>query len=977
MSIDRRQFLKYASAGGALAALPLSVQRALAAGTQSGSLASVAHVVILSQENRAFDHYLGSMKGVRGYSDPHPLRLPDGSSVFAQKNASGQTIWPFRLNSKTTSGQCMVDVTHDWTSGRNAFNGGQMNQWIPNKGNYAMSYYAREDIPFHYALSDAFTTCDHFFCSANTSTNPNRQFLMSGSNGQGLWATGAQMDNSEAVAFTWTTYAERLQAAGISWKMYQEQDNYDDNALAWFANFKNAPTTSPLYQNGMVRRTRDAFAKDVAADTLPAVSWIVAPAALSEHPAHEPNAGANYAKIFLDALASNPAVWAKTIFIYTYDENGGIFDHVVPPTAPIGTANEWKSGYPLGLGHRIPTWLISPWSIGGYVYSQACDLTSVIRLLEKFTGIQEPNISAWRRSVCGDLMDGFDFTASGYGYPSTIPDTATLASDAAFACANLPAAVPNGEVSQPAVESGGSRPLRPLAVQPVLDASFDPATKKITLQLSNAGVQAAAFNLHGYGGLTFTPIFITVPANGTQTQVVDGSAATNGKFDLAIHGPNSFYRCFAANLSATAWQNGAYPQVTVTPNPAGGAISVTVQNRAAVALTMNIDDYLRGTRTPQVIAANASGTFTVATLNNWYDVMLLVAGDTSNTFVYEYCGHIEGGLSQTYPGRIAMPGTTPVPTASPAPTATPAPVAGFTTALLSNLTHYYRSENSVVDEVAAANLTTVGMVGYTTVGKYNNGLQLDATQGIAAFMPFEISTAAFTLGFWVKMPTTMGANMSSIVANKDWATGKNAGISIGHSGDGRFKFNIGDGTNRADGYLAMVTGAWVYVAIAVDPASKTMRCYASNAAGTVAETTLSFSNVTGNIVPTYKRWALNEDARGDYYKRYPKEKFLLAFDDLAVWNRALAASEIRAIAASDQPLQTLRLSPSPTPAAAQAMQAVSQCALAWVVATTYPAGSTASEGGRNYQAKWMTQGEQPSRNSGSAKPWEDLGACKG
>ncbi|QLG86842.1 phospholipase C, phosphocholine-specific [Chitinibacter bivalviorum] len=976
MGIDRRQFMKYATASGALAALPLSVQRAIAASVGSGSLASVAHVVILSQENRAFDHYLGSLNGVRGYNDPHPLRLPDGSSVFAQKNASNQAIWPFRLNSKTTNGQCMVDVTHDWTSGRNAFNGGQMDKWIPNKGNYAMGYYTREDIPFHYALSDAFTTCDHFFCSSNTSTNPNRLFLMSGSNGQGLWASGAQMDNSEAIPFTWTTYAERLQTAGISWKMYQEQDNYDDNALAWFSKFKSAATTSPLYQNGMVKRTRDAFAKDVAADSLPAVSWIIAPAALSEHPAHEPNAGANYAKIFLDALASNPAVWAKTVFIYTYDENGGIFDHVVPPTAPVGTVNEWKSGYPLGLGHRMPTWLISPWSIGGYVYSQACDLTSVIRFLEKFTGVQEPNISAWRRSVCGDLMDGFDFTASGYGYPTTIPDTTTLASDAAFACANLPAAVPNGEASAPAVESGGSRPLRPVAVQPSVDAVVDPATKKITLQLANMGAQAAAFNIHGYNTLTFSPIFVTVPANGTQSQVIDATAASNGRFDLAIHGPNSFYRRFAGSILANAWQNGAYPQVSVTPNLAGGSISITIQNRAAVALSINIDDYLRGQRTPVSIAANASATFTLATVNNWYDVMLLIVGDTGNTFVYEYCGHIEGGISQTFPGRIPMPGTTPVPTASPAPTATPVPVAGFTTALLTGLTHYYRTDSTVVDEVGAANLNTVGAVGYVAAGKFASALQLDATQGIAAFMPFEMSSAPFTLGFWVKMPSNMGANMTSIVANKDWATGKNAGISIGHSGDGRFKFNIGDGTNRADGYLAMVTGAWVYVAIAVDPAAKTMRCYASNASGTVAESVLSFSNVTGNIVPSYKRWALNEDARGDYYKRYPKEKFVLAFDDIAVWNRALPAAEIRAIAAASQPLQTLRISPTATPAAAPAAMAVNQCATAWQSATTYAAGSIVSDAGRNYQAKWISQGERPSSNSGSALPWQDLGACQ-
>ncbi|MCB5195842.1 phosphocholine-specific phospholipase C [Deefgea salmonis] len=967
MGFDRRQFLKYASASGALAALPLSVQRALAAGTSSGSLSSVAHVVILSQENRSFDHYLGTLNGVRGFNDPHPLRQPDGSSVFAQRNANNQPIWPFRLNSKTSNGQCMVDVTHDWVSGRNAFNGGQMNQWIANKGNYAMGYYQREDIPFHHALSDVFTTCDHFFCASNTSTNPNRLFLMSGSNGQGLWSAGAVMDNSETIPFTWTTYAERLQAAGVSWKMYQEQDNYDDNALAWFTKFKTALPNSALYLNGMVKRSRDAFAQDVANNALPAVSWIIAPAALSEHPAHAPNAGANYAKIFLDALASNPAVWEKTVFIYTYDENGGIFDHVVPPTAPIGTANEWKNGFPLGLGHRMPTWLISPWSIGGYVYSQTCDLTSTIRFLEKFTGVQEPNISAWRRSVCADLMDGFDFTASPYAYPTGLPDTAILASDAAFACSSLPAAQPNGESGAPISSAGGSRPLRPVAVQVNVDAVVDTASKKITLQLSNSGAQAAAFDIHGYQSLVFNPIFVTVPSNGAQNQVIDGAAASAGQFDLAIHGPNSFYRRFAGSLLPNAWQNGAYPQISMVPNLSGGFITLQVQNRAPAVLTLYVDDYLTGQRSQQVIAANASASWTMATLNNWYDVMILLANDSSGRFIYEYCGHIEGGISQTYPGRLPIAGVT-TPTPSPAPTPTPPVQAPFTAALLSQVSHYYQFENTLNDEIGSAALTPVGTVGYSAGAKYLSALQLDATKGSAAFMPFDPSAADFTLGFWVKMPSNMGANMSSVVANKDWASGKNAGISIGHSGDGRFKFNIGDGTNRADTYLGMVTGAWVYVAIALEPAQKRMRCYASNAAGLIAETVLSYANVTGNIVPSYQRWALNEDARGDYYKRYPKEKFVLAFDDIAVWNRALPASEIRAIAAANQPLQTLR-------SVTLSAKALS-CASPWQSQMSYPAGSVVTDQGHQYQAKWLSQGERPSRNAGSAMPWQDLGACQ-
>jgi phospholipase C len=166
---------------------------------------------------------------------------------------------------------------------------------------------------------------------------------------------GPVTDNSPAhdnVTLSWTSYPERLQRAGVSWQVYQEEDNYDDNALAWFEQFASAPATSPLWQRGMRKRPAGWFEADARAGRLPQVSWLVAPTAQSEHPAYFPAAGAEYIASKLDAIASNEDLWRKTLFIMTYDENDGLFDHVPPPVAPRGTRGEYVGGEPIGLGFR-------------------------------------------------------------------------------------------------------------------------------------------------------------------------------------------------------------------------------------------------------------------------------------------------------------------------------------------------------------------------------------------------------------------------------------------------------------------------------------------------------------------------------------------------------------------------------------------------------------------------------------------------
>src|SRR6202453_3699858 len=265
MSVDRRLFLKALGSTTAAAAFSRRIARALsiAANSKGSSIADVEHIVILMQENRSFDHYFGALSGVRGFGDPRAVSLPSGNPVWYQPDGHGGYVLPFHPLAPELGLQFLEDLPHDWTTTHAAWNNGNHDHWVPNKGPVSMAHLTRSDIPFHYALADAFTVCDAYYCSLLGPTDPNRYHMWTGWVGNDGNAGGPVVGNEES-GYSWTTYPERLQKAEVSWKVYQDvglglteagkwgqtEDayigNYGDSALLYFRQYENATAGSPL-----------------------------------------------------------------------------------------------------------------------------------------------------------------------------------------------------------------------------------------------------------------------------------------------------------------------------------------------------------------------------------------------------------------------------------------------------------------------------------------------------------------------------------------------------------------------------------------------------------------------------------------------------------------------------------------------------------------------------------------------------------
>ncbi|HEY4461071.1 MAG TPA: phospholipase C, phosphocholine-specific [Streptosporangiaceae bacterium] len=716
--LSRRNLIRRAAAvTGAAVVASVSPATGALAGTgatrgRHGDIRDIKHVVILMQENRSFDHYFGSLRGVRGFGDRSTITLPGGYPVWQQPTtAPGQPVtgtqYPWRLASGTFSGaqppspevgaQNYGGTDHSWESQHGAWYGGLMNAWYHAKGGATtLGYLNRDDIPYHYALADAYTIGDAYHCSVLSATGPNRTYLWSGT-------INADREHGSFVAYSggdelgkflsWPSYPETLQAAGMSWKIYQGSDNYGDNGAEYFARFaKYDPgqggTPAPgvvWYDNGVATvpepydpeaRNGDnlalAIKKDVLAGTLPQVSWVVTNQQYSEHPDGAPHDGAYYIDQVLKALNADPDVFNSTLVIIDFDENDGQFDHVPPPVPAPGTTDEFyletslaPAPLPVGLGFRVPLLLISPWTRGGWVTSEVSDHTSVIQFLEKWTeALGTPaicrNISAWRRSVCGDLTSAFDFAHPVFGLPD-LPDPGQPIGEPSNAYDPVPA-----DNAMPAQEPGAKR-ARPLPYQP--NANLDGFTQgsagavRANLSFSNNGPntsKAAHFsvysnvapdtNLADYPG-TFPGQYTVDPSPRIWNKTVSGSVEIGvgqggGRYDLTVVGPNRFLRHFTGDVSApgaTAQVTAVYYQGGFGPAPAL-ALKLVNGGQEAVTFTVTPGHYSSGPARTYHVRAHGSATHVAGALaasGGWYDLSVTVSGDGS--WSRRYVGHLEDG----------------------------------------------------------------------------------------------------------------------------------------------------------------------------------------------------------------------------------------------------------------------------------------------------------------------------------------------
>ncbi|HEY2517489.1 MAG TPA: phospholipase C, phosphocholine-specific, partial [Polyangiaceae bacterium] len=567
------------------------------------------------------------------------------------------------------------DLAHDWNTTHQAWNGGNYDQWVAAKGTTTMAHLDRGDIPFHYALADAFTICDAYHCSLLGPTDPNRYHMWTGWVGNDGQGGGPVIDNAEA-GYDWSTYPERLQKAGVTWKIYQDVGagldaahywgwgddayigNYGDNSLLYFHQFQTAAAGSPLFA-GALEGTNvsqsgslfDQLQKDIAAGTLPQVSWIVAPEAFTEHPNWPANYGAWYVSQILDALTANPEVWSKTVFFLMYDENDGFFDHMVPPTPPgsraeglssVDTTNEIFAGNaqyapgPYGLGVRVPLIAISPWSKGGWVSSEVFDHTSLIRFLEQRFGQRRPkvvetNITPWRRAITGDLTSLFDF-ASPNAAKVALPGTAGYApTDNARHPDYVP--VPPATQSVPKQEPGLRR-ARPVPYELHVSGSVDAAAGSVALRFGNTGRAAAVFQVRsgqaGVGPRSYT----VVPGEAMDDRWTFSGDGKTG-YDLAVFGPNGYYRTFRGGPKANVAVACAYhPELGVT---------LEIHNRGEEHAHLRITDAYTGQTLRQRVECGRSLTWhwSLEATFGWYD--LTVEVDEDGAFQRRLAGHVETG----------------------------------------------------------------------------------------------------------------------------------------------------------------------------------------------------------------------------------------------------------------------------------------------------------------------------------------------
>jgi len=683
--VTRRRFLTYTALGTAAAAAAgvtggiadASVRGGSAAAKSlpkgwTGTIADVKHVVILMQENRSFDHYFGTLSGVRGFGDKQALSYQNGTSIFQQPDATRTDLGyllPYNLTDQVDG-----DLDHSWDGDHEARNGGLWNNWVAAKSEETMGYFTRNEIPFQYAVADAFTICDGYHQGIMAPTSPNRMYFWTGtSSGWTSNPNDYEVDfGSDAGTAEVTTYPELLQKAGVDWQVYTNDQvgdsgsypdfflgDYGDNPLWFYQQYNSSNSrnggTSELADRGAVTPWQtdagapplnqahaayvlSSFINDVKNNTLPQVSWIVAPAGYCEHPSYTPDYGAHYVNTVLQTLMSDPELWKNTALFITYDEHDGFFDHQLPPFPEPTVTDEYIDGLPIGPGTRVPMLVCSPWTRGGYVDSNVYNHTSMLEFLAAWTGVKPANVTPWRASVTGDLTAAFDFTHPDFSIPANIP---TLEQTWALTQLTGGSTTPPAEGDQrmPAQEPG-SRPHRPTLHQPFADVTVDRRSSEVTATLTNTGTVGVSFAVYPDAVLAAAPTPVTVLPSKSGGYVWD-AAATAGEYAFSVYGPDGFLTSFAGAVVPAGLDAGQVPVVTAAPRRGETAtveLALANEGRETIVYTLTRNDYEGSTRTVTVKSGGVKAVSWPTSHDGYYDVV--ITANTADGFRRRYAGRI-------------------------------------------------------------------------------------------------------------------------------------------------------------------------------------------------------------------------------------------------------------------------------------------------------------------------------------------------
>ncbi|AWO02318.1 phospholipase C, phosphocholine-specific [Chitinophaga alhagiae] len=692
--LNRRKFITMTTGAGIATALwgPL-LKKALAvqAHNATRSIKDVEHIVILMQENRSFDHYFGTMKGVRGFGDRFPVPLKSGQRAFHQSDGK-QIVPPYRAHGKTSNAALVTGTPHNFSDMQAAWGQGKYGFWPLFKTPFSMAYYTREEIPFQYAMAESFTICDAYHCSIATGTDPNRIMFWSGANfdpekrASGInctdensepvnlrcWITGALPEPGytyKGNAFKWPTIPDVLDKAGISWRIYQNpNDNWTGamHGCLAFESFREAKPGSSVYENGMRHWTLENLKNDVLNGTLPQVSWVLPSQKDSEHPGapSSPYRGADFTHAVLEAITSNPEVWSKTVFFLTFDENDGFFDHLPAPAVPSYNPDNTLAGKstvelagmyfdnsrgdhdyidkrdtvsgnlrPWGLGPRVPMYILSPWSKGGWVHSEVADHTSVGQFIEKRFGVKIPAISPWHRAVSSDLTSAFDFVTPNDPKFPRLPDTSDHAARDE-ASKRLPKAVAPKTPSSLYQEKGTrfSRAL-PYRLHCRLQVLRD--TNKVKLVFENTGAAGAVYHVYDLYNLDNIPKRYTVEPGKSLDD--EWAPSAGGKYDLEVYGPNGYFQKFTGSTGENE------PATSIDYDHKKGGITVVLHNQGNSPLHLKISSnaysYAEATNLDILPGKKVRKRWELAGSGNWYDFSI----SSGNGYLHRFAGRVETG----------------------------------------------------------------------------------------------------------------------------------------------------------------------------------------------------------------------------------------------------------------------------------------------------------------------------------------------